>query len=1110
MRKNAMDKFRKEFENPGNPFRGVVLWMLGGRLESDELRRQIRVMKEMGLGGVFIFFFQDMTTPYLSEEWFAYIRTCCEEAEKMGMKVWLYDEDRYPSGAAGGLATRDVRFRARSLVMKQLSNPRQLRWTKDTLAVFVGKVAGVAVSNVRRVTKGKPVRLCAGESLLVFSVKIQENSPAFNGYTYLDTLNPAAVRHFIRVTHEAYKKRIGDRFGNTVPGIFTDEPYQSSSMFPEDWERARSASAPWTDKLPSVFKRRYGYDLLGHLPELFLDTEDQAFTAPRYHYHDCVTHLFANAFAREIGEWCERNDMILTGHFQKEDVLSSQTEWLGSCMRQYEYMQAPGLDLLTDHMRIFNVAKQVSSAARQFGRKWRLTETYGCTGWDFPLSGHKALGDWQAALGINLRGVHLTWYSMLGQRKRECPASLAHSPWWRFYSHVEDYFGRIHAAMTRGTEVRDLLVIHPGESMWLLSRADWQRNPAVDEQDGRYWTLSDALLAGHLDFDYGDEDILARHGRVGKRGGAPAFIIGKADYRSILVPPMVTMRRTTLELLKSFRRSGGAVIFAGEAPAYVDAVSSNEAKEFATQCQEAPPTGPGLVKAVEKSCRRVSITDGNGQELAPVLYLLREDRQAFYLFICNTGQDFTRDGQGVGPDVAVIPDGREPGDGGGDRVGNRTQELEPESEWGGYGGGHGQHEEEYLHGHDLGEYLLDIGVSERNLTFPEVVIRGTPRWQHAPVELCTETGKIFAADVTRTSDGYRINTGLPRLGSRLFLIPKKPLALQPESRLRLKEVNRLVLDATDWDIGLSEPNVLVLDRPGFRIAGGEWHPQREILRIDKAVRDHLGLTSRSGTMVQPWAQEETNPKSVPVALSYTFDVATVPDGQVLLGLEEPHRYQIRFNGVRVSADAECGWWVDSSLRTVPLDAALIRPGQNEIALECKYDEKHPGLEIIYLLGDFGAVVKGTRALVTERVGSLRLGDWVEQGLPFYAGSVRYLKKIRPSIKGRQRLFVRIPDYRGAAIRVLVDGKEAGFRAWEPYEVDVTELVSGASDVTLAIEVIGHRRNSHGPLHAGKKFLLYTGQAQYEGYEGTVAGYQLVPCGLMAAPELIVRCPVGKA
>ncbi|GAF99809.1 unnamed protein product, partial [marine sediment metagenome] len=215
-----------------------------------------------------------------------------------------------------------------------------------------------------------------------------------------------AVKEFIKVTHEAYRKNIGKHFGKRVPGIFTDEPNHG---------RYAARSVPWTRRLRGVFKKRYGYDIVDRLPEVFLDVDGEKVSQARYHYHDCTTHMFVDAFAKQTGKWCEKNEMEHTGHVLAEETLSSQTLVVGSGMRFYEYMQAPGMDILTEYRREYDTAKQVSSVARQFDRKWRLTETYGCTGWDFSFVGHKAIGDWQAALGINYRCQHLSWYTMEGQ-----------------------------------------------------------------------------------------------------------------------------------------------------------------------------------------------------------------------------------------------------------------------------------------------------------------------------------------------------------------------------------------------------------------------------------------------------------------------------------------------------------------------------------------------------------------------------------------------------------------------------------------------------------------------------------------------------------------------
>jgi hypothetical protein len=406
------------------------------------------------------------------------------------------------------------------------------------------------------------------------------------------------------VTHEAYKRRFGKYFGGRIPGIFTDEPNHGPAL-----NKSRRLAVPWTKKLPAFFQERFGYDVRDHIPEIFYDVEGQPFSQARYHYHDCVTAMFVDAFAKQIGEWCAASGLAHTGHVLAEETLESQTSLVGSAMRFYEHMQIPGMDLLTEHRREYDTAKQVSSVAHQFGMRWRLTETYGCTGWDFPFSGHKAVGDWQAALGINLRCQHLSWYTMEGEAKRDYPASIFYqSPWWRLYPKVEDYFARIHAVMSQGQEVRDLLVIHPVESMWLMCRKGWMEEPLaseVIEYADLLAELRDALLAENIDFDYGDEEIMARHGRVtGKR--RPRCTIGKASYRAILVPPLKTMRRSTLGLLKTFRNSGGTVVFAGDVASHLDALPSTEPGELAERCVHTALRGRALCRAVEADCRRIS------------------------------------------------------------------------------------------------------------------------------------------------------------------------------------------------------------------------------------------------------------------------------------------------------------------------------------------------------------------------------------------------------------------------------------------------------------------------------------------------------------------------
>jgi hypothetical protein len=224
----------------------------------------------------------------------------------------------------------------------------------------------------------------------------------------------------------------------------------------------------------------------------------------------------------------------------------------------------------------------------------------------------------------------------------------------------------------------------------------------------------------------------------------------------------------------------------------------------------------------------------------------------------------------------------------------------------------------------------------------------------------------------------------------------------------------------------------------------------------------------------------------------------------MLAVEQPNRYHITVNGTTVDTDTECGWWVDRSLRTLRVDPSMIRIGSNEVVLSCDYDEDHPGFEIVYLLGSFGVKVRGTELALVAKPSSLRLGDWVRQGLPFYSGSVGYVTKVTPKLRKGERLFVRVPEYKGVAVRVLVDGQQAGIAAWEPNEIDITKFVAG-SPVSLCVEVIGHRRNSHGPLHQKSRDPGWTGPGNFVTRpRNWTEGYHLVATGLMKEPVLVTR------
>ena len=154
------------FQKPSREYRGKPFWSWNGKLEEKELKRQINVMKEMGFGGFFMHSRTGLETEYLGEDWFRLINRCADYGNKKGLETWLYDEDRWPSGSAGGMVTREPRYRAMFLEMNQFS-PQDWKdslRTADTAAVFACRIKDGIFSSKRRLSEGEPLPKPCGKA----------------------------------------------------------------------------------------------------------------------------------------------------------------------------------------------------------------------------------------------------------------------------------------------------------------------------------------------------------------------------------------------------------------------------------------------------------------------------------------------------------------------------------------------------------------------------------------------------------------------------------------------------------------------------------------------------------------------------------------------------------------------------------------------------------------------------------------------------------------------------------------------------------------------------------------------------------------------------------
>ena len=127
-KKNAEKKLSdKLFKNPTSEYRATPFWAWNDDLEKQELFKQIEEFKDMGLGGFHMHVRCGLNTPYLSKEFMDLIKSCTDKAKKEQMLAWLYDEDRWPSGAAGGIVTKNREYGVKRI----LFTTKEIKEVKD-------------------------------------------------------------------------------------------------------------------------------------------------------------------------------------------------------------------------------------------------------------------------------------------------------------------------------------------------------------------------------------------------------------------------------------------------------------------------------------------------------------------------------------------------------------------------------------------------------------------------------------------------------------------------------------------------------------------------------------------------------------------------------------------------------------------------------------------------------------------------------------------------------------------------------------------------------------------------------------------------------------------
>lgn len=497
------------FVCPPDEYGPAVFWFLNAGMEREELAQQLGLMHTAGVHLVVLHARAGHTVPYLSEEWLAGIRFCVESCAALGMKCWLYDEDNWPSGYAGGEVLR-----------------RYPTGYAKCLAMVPAEQA-----------QGEVVATADGYA---FVERPTPWHPAFSNGWYVDLLDPRVTEVFIQTTHERYAAALGDHLGRTVLAVFTDEP-----GFYNHFYDCAPGTVVWTPDMPLHFRERAGYHLLPGLRGLFVDEPgaDQV----RRDFYRVVSELISEHFYQPLKRWCHEHGMELAGHINNEELLVDHVRLNADFFTAMDGLDVPGLDIIGppgNYRRAPDsiVPRLTASAAHTRGKRRVLSETYGAMGWELSPQEMRRLADWLGVRGVTRLVLHAFFQSIEGFRYEESPPSLFfQSPHWPYMPALLQYLTRWSWLLENTLPGAQVAVYYPLDAVRGVTSP--QVPPSLPEgideeatEAGRlgkaFRLLTDSLFRSQVDYEVVDDVAL---GRATISDGR--LRIHDLEFRCLILPP---------------------------------------------------------------------------------------------------------------------------------------------------------------------------------------------------------------------------------------------------------------------------------------------------------------------------------------------------------------------------------------------------------------------------------------------------------------------------------------------------------------------------------------------------------------------------------------------
>ncbi|HET6486615.1 MAG TPA: glycosyl hydrolase [Spirochaetia bacterium] len=570
------------FRAPGKEHRPLQIIHGFDRAAEEGIDRYLTRLVNAGLGGIVtnVSFKDYLQSP---EQW-DLLRRGMAAARRAGLTLWIYDEDGYPSGAAGGLVLDghpELEALAVACERRTVAGPARVEIAPPDCSLgFTGaSVVGADATGGPRDVSGNAdssgrftLDLPAGDwTVLYFFRKAAYEGTHAQGNVhasrrYINVLEPRAARRFLDVTHEAYRKELGPDLGG-ARSFFTDEPSLMSSYvwpLPPNIEgkvriqdplrfHDRHPMVAWSEDFPKRFQARKRYDILPRLACLFVDAGPDS-RKVREDYREVVAELFADSYFGVIGDWCREHGVESSGHLLVEESLLWHAAFLGDLFTPARRLSIPGIDMLdSDPVTIlgtegFMVPKQVSSAAHLEGRSQVMSE---CSDWAM-RNGNRP------ATPAQIRGTYNLLY-LLG-----VTVITSYYAWEEIgadYAGINEHAGRLRLLLGAGRHDATVAVLYPIRGVWgrYLAQSEPPLPPTQPPEVRAIvadWTSAcRELLTRQVDFDCLDERAVC-DGSV--REGA--LRVGLESYNTLVIPPTDSLAPATREAIARMAGSGVRVI----------------------------------------------------------------------------------------------------------------------------------------------------------------------------------------------------------------------------------------------------------------------------------------------------------------------------------------------------------------------------------------------------------------------------------------------------------------------------------------------------------------------------------------------------------------------